>query len=181
MTPLPITLLNFNVKLNSQNKAEITWAAASEINNDYFIIERSIYGKAWQKVLTVDGSGNSATPINYFSIDESPYPSGTYYRLKQTDFDGAYSNSDVRYAGELSSSQIRITIFPNPCFNEITILPNEGEIIDLEIFDQLGRSLHGLSDIKHSDLRLVDVYVSKLAAGAYYVRMSNSFARILKN
>ena len=58
--------------------------------NDFFTLERSIDGQDWEKINIIQGNGTTLTGRSYSSIDYSPLPGRSYYRLKQTDFDGAY-------------------------------------------------------------------------------------------
>lgn len=89
---LPIDLLYFQAKLvNSQ--VQFSWATAKEVNNDYFTVEKSADGVNFETLLEVDGAGNSQQLRKYSATDASPYNDVTYYRLKQTDFDGKYEYS----------------------------------------------------------------------------------------
>ena len=90
---LPIELLSFNAK-SSKNFVLLKWATAAEINNDHFTIEKSNNGINFNEVATINGTGNSNTLKEYAYSDENPY-TVTYYRLKQTDFNGAYTYSPI--------------------------------------------------------------------------------------
>jgi len=86
--PLPVTLCNFRALLiNSVTK--LSWTTVSEINNDYFTVERSPDGSIFSPVKQVKGSGNSDVKKEYVAYDESPLSGLSYYRLRQTDFNGA--------------------------------------------------------------------------------------------
>ncbi len=87
---LPVTLIHFNAEIKN-NIAYITWATASEINNNYFTIERSSDGQHFRSVKQVKGAGNSESIKEYSEIDPDPLPGTSYYRLKQTDY-----NSDTQ-------------------------------------------------------------------------------------
>lgn len=93
--PLPVELLYFDGRLNKNKKVDLTWATASEINNDYFNIERSQDGKNWETIDRVEGAGNSNQKLNYQTKDSNPYEGVSYYRLKQTDFDGSFEYSNI--------------------------------------------------------------------------------------
>lgn len=93
-SPLPISLLDFNAQIKGDNVI-CTWKTATEINNDYFEIERSENGINFESIGTVDGAGNSNRVLDYSFIDSSPLRGLSYYRLKQTDFDGKTSYSDL--------------------------------------------------------------------------------------
>ncbi len=88
---LPIELFHFDARCVTNQEVKIHWTTASEINNDYFTIEKSIDGKVFSEVARVKGAGNSMSPLDY-EITDNEYNSSavTYYRLKQTDFDGRF-------------------------------------------------------------------------------------------
>ena len=88
-TVLPIELLYF-AGSNQDNTNVFQWKTATEINNNYFTIENSLDGINWVEVTRVNGAGNSTTP-NQYSYFLNKYENKlNYYRLKQTDFNGAY-------------------------------------------------------------------------------------------
>lgn len=92
---LPIELIYFNATPN-QKTVDLTWATASELNNDFFTVERSIDGLTWEQILTVNGAGTTNQRTNYRDIDTRPAAGLSYYRLKQTDFDGKWSYSNIQ-------------------------------------------------------------------------------------
>ena|GEM_PF-2215033 len=86
---LPVELLSFNTFVN-RDGVELRWVTATEINNDYFTIERSNDLRMWEVLGFVDGSGTTSRPVSYSFIDTQPLIGIGYYRMKQTDFDGQY-------------------------------------------------------------------------------------------
>lgn len=116
---LPVELLRFKA-VPQTNYVKLYWLTASEINNDYFTIERcheecfSNEYEYWEIVATVDGAGTSNHPIEYSSYDYDPYPGISYYRLKQTDYDGA-SEYSAPVAVEFNNKNLQsVNIYPNP-------------------------------------------------------------------
>lgn len=91
--PLPVNLIDFNA-INKGSFIELTWTTASELNNDYFSIERSENGKAFSPIGKVLGNGDVSTTSSYSFMDESPNINN-YYRLKQVDVDGSYEYSKI--------------------------------------------------------------------------------------
>ena len=87
--PLPIELLSFSANA-VHNSVRLSWVTATETNNDFFTIERSINLKDWEVLGFVDGAGNSSRPLHYSFTDFNPLTGVSYYRLKQTDYDGKY-------------------------------------------------------------------------------------------
>lgn len=91
---LPIELLTFTGKsLGSSNLLE--WETTTEINNDYFTLERSSNATLFSELGTIQGAGNNNNLLHYQFIDNAPLEGVNYYRLKQTDFDGTYSYSNI--------------------------------------------------------------------------------------
>jgi hypothetical protein len=113
--PLPIELIRFEANLN-EDQVELNWATASEINNDYFTVKRSVDGINWQEILSTKGAGNSNQVLEYFETDDAPLGGTSYYRLIQTDFDGDYSYSDIVSVKNKEINYLRL--FPNPVNQE---------------------------------------------------------------
>lgn len=91
---LPIELLVFSAKpIDSQ--VRLNWSTATELNNDYFTIERSVDGSNWEVVDLVKGQGTTAQQSDYELMDTRPFSGLSYYRLKQTDYDGTFSYSSI--------------------------------------------------------------------------------------
>lgn len=118
VNPLPIKLIYFNAKLKN-DIVKIDWGTASELNNDYFTVERSSDGINFDELLRKRGAGNNTFKLNYSDEDLHPLTGYSYYRLKQTDYDGHYSYSDIEIVnynlkpGDGDELQI-ISIAPNP-------------------------------------------------------------------
>jgi hypothetical protein len=113
-TPLPIELLRFNARLIDTHVA-IDWATASELNNDYFVVERAGEDLVWEQLMTVNGAGNSNELIRYQEKDRSPLRGISYYRLKQVDFDGEFSYSDpVSIFNPEAGPSEEVFMYPNP-------------------------------------------------------------------
>jgi hypothetical protein len=127
---LPVSLIFFEAA-RAGTSVELTWATASEENNDYFTVERSTDGRNFDPILTQKGAGNSHTRIDYKDADMQA-PTGTiYYRLKQTDFDGKFSYSNLVTVKDdkanVGNNAFRMqSIGPNP-FNDQFNLRFEAE------------------------------------------------------
>lgn len=109
---LPIELISFISKV-SNDRVELDWTTASELNNDFFTIERASDIEKFEEVTTVKGQGTTNSKTDYSAVDESPLPGVSYYRLKQTDFDGKFTYSDVRKV-EVSEIKTNFRVYPNP-------------------------------------------------------------------
>jgi hypothetical protein len=112
-SPLPIELISFTAKLVN-SEVELKWSTASEMNNDYFTIERAVDVEHFEGILEEDGMGTTKELNHYKVIDSSPLYGKSYYRLKQTDFDGQYSYSPVQVIHYEGPRFAILTAFPNP-------------------------------------------------------------------
>ncbi|GGB83831.1 hypothetical protein GCM10011325_09250 [Dyadobacter sediminis] len=109
-SPLPVSLVYFKAGLTSENKVEINWRTAQELNAAFFRIERSTDMRTFEFLAQVEAAGHSDTLQTYSYVDEFPVKNLSYYRLRQTDTDGKevlYRALAVRVPGTDAP-------FPNP-------------------------------------------------------------------
>ncbi|MGB0887994.1 MAG: T9SS type A sorting domain-containing protein [Vicingaceae bacterium] len=158
----------------------MNWQTASEVNNDYFTIERSENTLDWDEITTINGAGNSFVNLSYSATDYQPYNGTSYYRLKQTDFDGQFEYSKIRSVNiqELLNSQIEI--YPNPAITQIIIKGSSNELEEIAIYNTLGQNLTSLIKqvITNENQYVIDV--SKLHAGMYYVKTKTITNKVYK-
>ncbi len=164
-TTLPVELLFFNVKCNNK-KGHLNWATANEINNNYFTIERSKDAINWKIIETVDGAGNSEQTMNYSFIDTESLTGTSYYRLKQTDFDGNFEYSNIIVLACKENSSI-INIYPNPNNGKV-IIDGVKQNAVLMVFNSIGAKIieQNISSGK------TEIYLSKLANGIYFFQVN---------
>jgi hypothetical protein len=137
---LPIELLSFKATLKN-NVVELHWQTATETNNDYFVIERSVDGKTWESIDTIKGAGNSSNVLNYANNDDNPLSGTSYYRLKQVDFDKNFSYSDIAV---VNFDGIKIeALFPNPSEGSFNLVMKSSieASIDLTIYNAIGQMI----------------------------------------
>jgi hypothetical protein len=114
---LPIELLFFDAKKESDNSVLLDWATASEINNDYFAVERSNNGHNFSQLSIIDGAGNSTQRNDYSYTDFVPYAEGNYYQLAQHDYDGKINKSEIRFVSMKQNPVIYVfDIFGRPLY-----------------------------------------------------------------
>jgi hypothetical protein len=91
---LPINLISFK-GTSTKEGVELNLQTASETGNDYFTIETSKDASDFSELMQVPGAGNSNTLLSYQVLDTRNLQGTVYYRLKQTDYDGAFAYSEV--------------------------------------------------------------------------------------
>jgi hypothetical protein len=188
-TPLPISLLDFNVQ-TVLDDVDVTWTTATETNNDYFTVEKSIDGKNFEVAGVVEGAGNSNELLAYSFKDTQPFDGISYYRLKQTDFDGKYS-----YTGILSvqfnakSNNNVFSIFPNPSeLNGVYLNVNGADKTDVmvKIVDIAGKVLLSQQLNVLTGNQPLFISTAGIQSGVYILEVSTltenkSFKLVLKN
>lgn len=158
---LPIELSSFSAKVE-EGDVKVEWTTATERNNDYFTIERSKDGTNFEEVARVDGAGNSTSTLNYRSVDTHPYQGTSYYRLKQTDFDGETKTFEVV---SVSIQENDLLVWPNPA--------SVGDRINcsgsFEVYDMSGREIAQAKDS------------IALSVGNYIFRQGDRVSKVLVN
>ncbi|PKP45928.1 MAG: hypothetical protein CVT95_07900 [Bacteroidetes bacterium HGW-Bacteroidetes-12] len=177
-TVLPITLSHFDAKYNPEtNAVELDWATVSEINNEFFTVEKSVDGVTFEVVSIVKGAGNSSAFQDYNSLDEKPYIGTSYYRLKQTDFDGSFEYSNmvpVRVEKEISD----VTIYPNPVSGNGTLSLNvlEKGITTIVIYDIAGRQVYSQQHNTNKGANTISLETNLFSNGMYFISVTNGTA-----
>lgn len=177
-SPLPIELLSFMAKPNGVT-VDITWETASEINNDYFVIEKTTDNLIFEEVERVEGAGNSSIVRNYAIVDRHPSKGISYYRLKQVDYDGSYEYSELVAVNNESSSYESIKVYPNPSNgNNVTI-----DITNIKEKEVLVNVYNILGEIMYSKIVLVEdspfiTPNNKLDPGVYFIVGSSNNVKL---
>lgn len=176
-TPLPVELLSFEAKQNGK-EVILDWSTLSEINNDYFLIEKSLTGSDWDVVNQVKGNGNSNSLINYRSIDNNPSFGLSYYRLKQIDYNGVFEYSRIQTVLYNSNS---FSFFPNPIKNEVTLISEDLNFNELIFTNCLGQSLKYLLTEINSNQNNLKINTRSLPSGVYFLSFQNKTIKIIKD
>ncbi|MBI4945790.1 MAG: SBBP repeat-containing protein [Bacteroidetes bacterium] len=172
--PLPVELLYFNAIAENNSLVRCEWSTASEINNDYFSIERSKDGINFSQIGTVKGAGNSSVTLNYIFYDHEPYSGVSYYRLKQFDYNGAFSYSPIRpvYIGTLDL----IIIYPNPSTDgsiDYTVASEAGGELSVKVYDVIGRKVISNTETLEGGVVTKKLSTAALSSGSYLLQITN--------
>ncbi|MDZ7647088.1 MAG: T9SS type A sorting domain-containing protein [Cytophagales bacterium] len=169
--PLPIELLSFNAGAEKAG-VKVTWSTASELNNDFFTVQRSQDAEQWQNVIKVKGSGNSNERIDYETTDGLPFTGVSYYRLKQTDLDGQYSYSSVKRV-EMDKG-FDLKVYPNPSSGRFTISTGfELQPENIKLYNSIGQQMSVELDYKNGST----ILESNLSKGIYILKVSHGYWR----
>jgi len=184
-TVLPITVQSFDAEAMSKGN-KVSWTTASEVNNQYQIIEKSSDGASnWSEVDRIESRGDSKTARSYEVMDMDPYTM-TYYRIKSVDFDGYTEYSKV-ISLERKATTGKLNVFPNPTTDIITIetaIATSGNVT-FTLVDLQGRIVS--TETINSDAGAVSQSISLdgLSTGMYMLTVSTNnetfVQRVVKN
>ncbi len=180
-SPLPIKLLSFDA-VPEEREVDLTWVTASEINNEYFTVEKSLDGNNFYPIGTKPGAGNSSVTLSYSFVDPNPAPGISYYKLKQTDFDGHTSESGIVPVNYKKQNR-EYSIFPNPVYDKAYLISNTSENIQASIRNIEGKLIQSVSLEGASTIHSIDL--GGLSQGVYFIEVKSAletqFIRVVKN
>lgn len=178
---LPVEMLEQKVKCTSTG-AVITWATATEVNNDYFQIEKSADLKEWKFLNIVKGAGNSNSVVNYELKDENTGDLTTYYRVKQVDFDGKFEYFDVlSILCKLGNSSLEI-IGLNATDNNLNVyVKTDGfEPVKASLYDMNGKIITSSEISKPDEGANFIQFTTNVSNGIYIVVVEQNKTRVSK-
>ncbi|MEL7249606.1 MAG: T9SS type A sorting domain-containing protein [Bacteroidota bacterium] len=165
---LPIQLLNFEAQAQDNYTTLLNWQTASEYNNEYFTVERSVDGRTFLPLEKVPGAGFSNAELSYQTIDPNPYIGINYYRLKQTDFDGAFSYSEIQSVQFAEDAWTKVTVYPNPSPGLATLsLNTDFKLGTMQILNTDQQLL--FTQELTPDNRQVPLELTRWPAGVYFI------------
>ena len=149
---------------------------ASETNNDYFTVERSKDANLFENLLIYPGAGTSNSPISYHAIDENPFAGNSFYRLMQTDFNGASTYSGIVPVNCESEEPFNL-VSVNPGYQPHELVVNftaaRNETYYLGLYDITGQLIKQISGVAVEGFNEVRVDGTGLVEGLYLVTLKN--------
>ena len=158
---LPVEWLGFDAKLISNDEEVLcSWQTATELENDYFTVQRSADGELWEDIGLVDGAGTSYEEHAYHFVDSSPYSGTSYYRIKQTDFNG---ETDFTHRAVIMREELALfAAYPNPSNGKLRLTGTDGGV--LQVLDLRGRVVEEFISFDQ------EIELSPKAEGAYLLK-----------
>jgi hypothetical protein len=173
-TALPVNIVSFNATL-SNNKVNVSWSTANEVNFGNFEIERSINGKDFIAVSRRLEAKGGATN-NYSFVDEAPVAGVSYYRLKMNDKDGSFKYSAIEI---VKTKTVGVSVYPNPVRSSITVqheVAAKGAMI--AVMDMSGKQAASIT-VQAGTVQTT-ISAAQLAPGSYMVVYTNNGVRQTK-
>lgn len=177
----PIELLSFTGRVQPQGN-QLLWSTATEVNNDYFTLERSTDGVNFEVIGTVKSQGNSITVQSYEFLDKNAPAGLSYYRLSDTDFNGTrtYANNIVSLRREATGLAI-VQVSPVPASDKVNInfSAPDNETITLELYNVAGQLIHNQKIQSTNGLNQVQLDVNTYPSGMYLVSIQSATDRVV--
>ncbi|HKO79341.1 MAG TPA: T9SS type A sorting domain-containing protein, partial [Chitinophagaceae bacterium] len=178
---LPVELISFTAKKNSNNNVDVEWITGSENNASHFDVELAKGNEEYRqnhfvKIGDMQSQGNSAAEQYYRFTDEENNKQGVrYYRLKMVDHDGTFTYSPVRSV--VFDEEIKWQVYPNPSpglFN-LVYQADEGETVTVKIYDVNGKLVHQVRLTANAFIQktAIDLSGPKFTAGMYMLEVTN--------
>ncbi|MCB9173569.1 MAG: T9SS type A sorting domain-containing protein [Flavobacteriales bacterium] len=177
---LPVKLMSFSV--NSDNSFNVlNWSTSTEVNNDYFSVEYSTDMVNFYELGKVDGAGNSNVVRSYQFVDNAIYDEVVYYRLKQVDFDGVYSFSDIVAVNRMEEGDV--SIYPNPAKEALFLDINskKEEQFTIRFVNVLGAVVQENIVVNKGTNTYQSKEFKQLQTGIYFVQLLNAKNETVKN
>lgn len=169
VTTIPIELSYFKAEKNNKGTL-LKWETKTEINNDFFEIQRSQDNINFETIGKINGAGNSSEAIKYTFLDENPLSGTNCYRLKQVDFDGNFTFSEF----DCIKIQKPLEIYPNPVQNEINFEDYFEVVTQVSIYNNIGQKVKQEQILPNQ----TQLNINDLKPGLYFLEIENSGKRI---
>lgn len=174
---LPVKMVSFSATLND-DKANLKWTTASEINLSHFVVEKSLDGVSFTDAGVVFAYGDQSGTFNYSFVDNNINTAKAgmiYYRLRSVDKDGTTELSTLRMirVGKQGEQLVKIVTYPNPATNELRItLPNswQGKKVSYELVTNNGQVAMKGTETTSGQTQTLNI--SHLPTGFYVVKAS---------
>ena len=163
--PAPVEFSKYTAR-TGEKSTFLTFATASETNNDFFTIERSADGRNFDAIGEIKGAGNSSEELTYEYIDDSPLQGINYYRIKQTDFDGQYSYTEIKSVRHRGTASV--TISPRSTEGRLDIT-TAMEDYSMVVYNGGGQEVQRFDALSGDQ----SVSIDALQAGIYFIKVTN--------
>lgn len=171
---LPVELVYFRGKLFAEGVV-LEWQTASELNNDFFEVEVSTDGENYNTLAIIAGQGTSTTLTNYDYVDRYPSTGLNYYRLRQVDFNGDFTYSNIISIMNDAPARLYFSAYPQPATTHLTLQLmgiDDTSIMNLVIYNINGKVVKSISIDPKTKLLPIDL--TPFTNGLYLVRLNQA-------
>jgi hypothetical protein len=171
---MPVSLISFTGEIKNK-KVTLKWATATETDNDFFTIERSQDGEKFEIIAKIIGAGNSLVRLDYTFTDHQPLKEKSFYRLKQTDFNGNFENFNVvTVLNKISDLDLKLaSAGPNPFKDYINLsFQAAAGQVELHLINSRGEVVFSENIIAQAGLNQHQLIGGQLPQEMYFLRIS---------
>jgi len=177
---LPVELLYFTAKLKNKNIGQLNWATANELNNAGYEVEHALPTTGvpvFNQIGYVDGAGTT-TMQKFYDYEVPRLASGVhYFRLKQVDFDGSYTYTQIR-ALEVEARLVK-KLFPTILHegsSTVYLQVTKSDNYKVEIITALGQMVESYdADMQSETYHEISFDINRYVSGVYFVRISSDY------
>ncbi len=177
--PLPVELLNFELVQNNES-VDLFWSTATELNNHFFTLEKSVDGRHWNLLGTVEGNGTTNEISDYTYTDYNPYPIKTFYRLAQTDYDGKFEYLAIKSTNSNDEAISQMSVRPNPGSDFVNIDYVQFPYSQIRFLNAQGIDVSKEIKLLRNTGNSLTLDISAIQNGVYYVVSPTSSTLIIK-
>jgi len=167
--PLPVIISSFDVVAENTD-VKLIWTTSTENDNNYFTVQRSQNATDWTDLEKVQAISNGGSGATYTAYDDNPLTGILYYRLKQTDFTGKSTYSEIKEIN-FTQSFADVIVFPNPAKGFFTISESEIKNLQVAVYNNIGQIIILPHTAQNNSITF---NTSALSKGIYYIRLSNT-------
>ncbi|HKR04068.1 MAG TPA: T9SS type A sorting domain-containing protein [Bacteroidia bacterium] len=173
-SPLPVELLYFKAACDNQ-EVFLQWSTASEKDCKSFSVEKSRDGNDFVTVTEITGAGNSTSTLFYSTTDRNTFSGISYYRLKQTDYNGIVTIVSDGIAVKNCSEQdaFSVDLTGNPALPSLVINEPSGDNLRISIFDASGKLINSENVAVKKGLSTIKLNTEHLSSSVYLIRIEN--------
>lgn len=173
---LPVTLVAFTATNDNDERVIINWTSAEETGNAYYSIERSDDASDFENIGSIPGAGNSQDALEYTFTDKSPITGNSYYRLRQTDFNGKSTTTEVLRVNIDVPSISDFRLYPNPVKSgervNLRYHSNREEKLTAQFISSQGKLIKTSEHELLTDSHNLSLSTSGFSPGIYLIKVS---------
>ncbi len=170
---LPVNLISFQAEKSNQTSV-LSWVTTNEINNHYFVIERSKDAVNFVQIGKVDAQ-NSLLENHYSFVDQFPLVGQNFYRLRQVDLNEEFSLSEIRNV--LFSDGSSVKVFPNPAADQLNVyVESFKKVINAQLFNQVGQQVKEFKLKEQNSM----ISLEGLSTGVYFLQVNEQLIKVIK-
>jgi hypothetical protein len=171
--PVPVKWIDFTGIKVRNNAVKLNWTV-NEIDNHYYVVERSIDGERFSSIGEVPASTLTGNEHSYSFLDVSPFAAKNYYRIKQVDKNGGYSYSKI-ISVTIDESLGSWVVYPNPTTDKVNLFCNANyNNMQIDLYDAIGKLIYSQTREKANKGEIISVSLSNLAKGVYSIKVQAS-------